>query len=166
MRTLIRRNAPMLMVWDPLAEFERLANEFWRAWEFPATYVKPPYAEVTEEDGSLVVKAELPGVSPEEIDIALKDGVLTIKAEHSEGEKAEGGAYHSRRYYRSMTLPEHIDHEKVSATMEHGLLEVRLPKTEALETKHVEVKSLKEPKSKTTGAGRARKAKKEVESKE
>lgn len=166
MGALIKTNVPMLIVSDPIAEFERLADELWRAREFPVTYAKLPYADVAEEDGSVVVKAELPGLSPEEIDITLKDGVLTIKGEHSEREKAEGNAYCSRRYYRSMTLPANVDPEKVSATMEHGLLEVRLPKTEALETKHVEVKALKEPKSRVTRARRARKAKKEAESKE
>ena len=165
MRALIGRNILMPMVWDPLAEFERLTSEFWRAWEFPTTYARLPYADIAEEEGSLVVKAELPGVSPEEIDIALKDGVLTIKAEHSEGGREEGNGYHSLRYYRSMTLPAHVDSEKVTATMEHGLLEVRIPKTEALDTKHVEVKALKEPKSKTKRAKRAKNAKKEAESK-
>lgn len=166
MRALMGRNVLMPMVWDPLTEFESLVNEFWRAWEFPITYARLPYTDVAEENDSLVIKAELPGVSPEEIDIALNDDVLTIKAEHREDEKAEGGAYHSLKYYRSMTLPAHIDPEKVSATMEHGLLEVRFPKTEALDTKHVEVKALKETGSKTTGAKRARKAKKEAQSKE
>src|SRR4030042_6790348 len=162
MRALIRRNVLMPMVWDPLAEFERLTNDFWNAWEFPATSARVPYMDMTEEDGSLVVKAELPGVGPEEIDIALKDGVLTIKAEHSEGEEAEGNGYHSLRYYRSLTLPAHVDSEKVTATMEHGLLEVRVPRTEALDTKHVEVKALKEPKPKAKRTKRIKNAKKEA----
>jgi HSP20 family protein len=165
MRALIRRYVPRPMVWDPLAEFERLTNDFWNDWEFPTTYARLPYADMTEEDGSLVVKAELPGVGPEEIDVALKDGVLTIKAEHTEGEEAEGNGYHSVRYYRSITLPAHIDSEKVTATMENGLLEVRVPKTEAIEAKRVEVKALKEPKPKKKGIKRAKNAKKEAEGK-
>lgn len=160
MRTLFRRNMLTPIVWNPLAEFERLANEFWGAWEFPTTYARLPYTNVTEEDGSLVIKAELPGVSPDEIDIALNGNIMTIKAEHSEGEKTEGGSYYAHSYYRSMELPEHVDFEKVEATMEHGLLELRFPKTETLGTKHVEVKALKEPKPKTTRTKRARKAKK------
>ena len=162
MRALIGRNVLIPMVWDSLAEFERLTNDFWNAWEFPATYARLPYTDMTEEDGSLVVKAELPGVSPEEIDIALKDGVLTIKAEHREGEEAEGNGYHSIRYYRSLTLPAHIDSEKVTATMEQGLLEVRVPRIEALDTKHVEVKAIKEPEPKKKETKRARNAKKEA----
>lgn len=164
MRALIGRYLPMPMVWDPLAELERLTEGFWRGWEFPDTFGRLPLTEMSEEDGSLVVKAELPGVGPEEIDIALKDGVLTIKAEHSGGEKAEGNGYHSLKYYRSLTLPAHIDSEKVTATIEHGLLEVRIPKTEALDTKHVEVKALKEPKPKKKRTKRAKNAKKETKS--
>jgi len=160
MRALIRRYVPRPMVWDPLAEFERLSSDFWNSWEFPSNYARLPYADMTEEDGSLVVKAELPGVGPEEIDIALKDGVLTIKAEHSDGEETEGNGYHSIRYHRSITLPAHIDPEKVTATMDNGLLEVRVPKTEAIEAKHVEVKALKEPKPKKKGTKRARNTKK------
>lgn len=166
MRTLMRRDLFRPIVWDPLAEFERFANDFWGDWEFPATYARLPYADVTEEDGSVVIKAELPGVSPEEIDITLEDGVMTIKAEHQEGE-GEGSTYQSLKYYRSMTLPAHVDTGKVSATMENGLLELHFPKAEALETKHVEIKAaLNEPKPKAAKAKRARKAKKEAKGKE
>ena len=165
MRSLIRRDFFRPMAWDPLAEFEKYAKDIWSGWEFPAGNTRFPYTDLVEEDGSIVIKSELPGVSPDEIDITLKDGVMTIKAEHH-GNEEEGSAYQSLRYYRSMTLPTHIDAEKVSATMEHGLLEVRFPKAEALETKHVEVKALKEPKPKTTRVKRAksRKSKKETTS--
>ena len=165
MRALIGRNAFMPVLWDPLAEFERLSNELWHAWEYPTTYARLPYMDIAEEDGSIVVKEELPGMSPEEIDVTLNDGVLTIKAEHSEGEKEGGNGYHSLRYYRSIALPSHVDSEKVTAGIEHGILEVRFPKTEALDTKRVEVKILKEPKSKTKRAKRAKNAKKEAEGK-
>ena len=162
MRALIRRYVPRPMVWDPLAELERLTNDFWNSWEFPTTYARLPYADMTEEDGSLVVKAELPGVGPEEIEVALKDGVMTIKAEHSEGEETEGNGYHSVKYYRTITLPSHVDSENVTATMENGLLEVRVPKAEAIEAKRVEVKALKEPGPKKKRTKRTKNTKKEA----
>ena len=165
MRALIGRNVFTPVVWDPFAEFERLANNLWRTWDYPADYGRLPHMDVTEEDGSFLIKAELPGVSPDEINITLKDGMLTIQAEHSGGEKAEGNGYHSLSYYRSMTLPENIDPENVTAAMEHGLLEVRLPRTEAIDTKHVEVKALKEPKPKAKKTKRAKNAKKEAKGK-
>jgi len=162
MRALVRRNVLMPMVWDPFADFETLATDFWNAWEFPTTYAGLPYADMTEEDGSLVVKAELPGVGPEEIDIALKDGVLTIKAEHKEGEETGGNGYHSVKYYRTITLPKEIDSEKATATIEHGLLEVRVPRTEAIEAKRIEVKAIEEPKPKTKRTKRAKNTKKKA----
>ena len=164
MRALIRRGLPMSMVWDPFSEFERLANDFWRGWELPDAYARIPYTDMVEEDGSLVVKAELPGIGPEEIEISLKDGVMTITAEHTEGEEAEGNGYHSVRYYRSVTLPAEVDSEKVTATIDNGVLEVHVPKTEALGTKRIEVKAIKEPKPKKKGTKRAKNAKKEAKS--
>lgn len=166
MRTLVRRDLFRPVVWDPFAEFERFAGDFWSDWALPEGNARLPYTDIVEEDGLVVIKSELPGVSPEEIDITLENGVMTIKAEHKEGE-GEGSNYQSLSYYRSMTLPADIDTEKVSATVENGLLEVHFPKAEAPEIRHVEIKAaLDEPKAKAPKAKRARKTKKEAKGKE
>ena len=81
------------------------------------------------KDGDLVIRAELPGVKMEDVDITLQNGVLTISGEHKADQEEERGGYHvrERRYgsfRRSMTLPEGTDESKVHARFEDGVLEV------------------------------------------
>lgn len=88
-----------------------------------------PVMDVLTRDGDLVIRAELPGVKREDVDIALQNGVLTISGEHRVDEEEERGGYHvrERRYgsfRRSMTLPENVDESKVRARFEDGVLEV------------------------------------------
>lgn len=100
--------------------------------------------DMYREKDELVVKAELPGIKKKELDISLEDDVLTIKAEKKQEEVAEDATYytcgrHFGQYSRIITLPFHVDAEKISATFKNGLLEIRLPKAEEAETKHIEV---------------------------
>jgi len=88
-----------------------------------------PAIDVLTKDGDLVVRAELPGVKPEDVDITLQNGVLTISGEHKADQEEERGGYHvrERRYgsfRRSMTLPEGTDESKIHARFEDGVLEV------------------------------------------
>ena len=108
-----------------------------------------PKLDMFEEGNELVIKAELPGIRKKDLDISLDGDVLTIKAEKKEEkeEKGEKGTTHYTRerrfgqYIRYMTLPTHVDAEKVAATLKKGLLEIRLPKAEKPESKHIEVKT-------------------------
>jgi HSP20 family protein len=100
--------------------------------------------DMYEEGNDLVVKAELPGINRKDIDISVKDDVLTIKAEKKEEkERKENTYYYNEREYgiyeRCMTLPTRVDADKVSASLKGGVLEIRLPKTEVPETKKIEV---------------------------
>ena len=105
-----------------------------------------PKLDMFEEGNDLVIKAELPGIRKKDLDISLDGDVLTIKAEKKEKKEAKGTTHYTpeRRfgqYIRYMTLPTHVDAEKVSATLKKGLLEIRLPKAEKPESKHIEVKT-------------------------
>jgi HSP20 family protein len=88
-----------------------------------------PAVDVLTKDGDLVIRAELPGLKQEDVDITLQNGVLTISGEHKVDEEEERGNYHvrERRYgsfRRSMTLPEGMDESKAHARFEDGVLEV------------------------------------------
>ncbi|MDQ3604522.1 MAG: Hsp20/alpha crystallin family protein [Actinomycetota bacterium] len=88
-----------------------------------------PAMDVLTRDRDLVVRAELPGVKLEDVDITLQNGVLTISGEHKVAQEEERGGYHvrERRYgsfRRSMTLPQDVDESKVHARFEDGVLEV------------------------------------------
>ncbi len=95
--------------------------------------------------GDLVVKAELPGIDPKDIDISLNEGVLTIKGEKKqEKEEKEEGYHLIERSYgsftRSIRLPREIQNEKISASYKNGVLRITLPKTEEAKKKEVKIK--------------------------
>ncbi len=104
-----------------------------------------PAIEVYEEKDELVVKAELPGMEKENLDVKISEGVLTIRGERKdEGETKEKGSYYSERYYgaftRSIDIPRDLETEKVKARFEKGVLELRIPKTEeARKTKKITI---------------------------
>ena len=88
-----------------------------------------PAIDVVTEDGDLVIRAELPGVKQEDVDITLHNNVLTISGERkAEQEEERGGYYVRERRYgsfsRSLTVPEGVDESKIHARYENGVLEV------------------------------------------
>ena len=90
-----------------------------------------PVLDVLQKDGDIVVRAELPGVKQEDVDITLHDGVLTISGERQAEDQREGSGYYVRErrhgsFRRSMTLPQGVDESKISARFDHGVLEVRV----------------------------------------
>lgn len=91
-----------------------------------------PAMEVRQRDDDLVVHADLPGLTPDDVHVELENGVLTISGERREAsEDRQEGRYHSERSYgafsRSIALPEGIDEDQVNARFEHGVLEVTVP---------------------------------------
>jgi len=113
---------------------------FWGAEE--ATGFLP--LDIYESGDHVVVKATVPGVKPEDIDVTITGDLLTIKSEIQEEEKVEERNYlrQERRYgssCRQVTLPAGLDTDKVKASFEHGVLTLELPKLEALKPKTVKV---------------------------
>jgi HSP20 family protein len=90
-----------------------------------------PAVDVLQRDGDLVVRAELPGVRPEDVDITLENRVLTIRGERREEQDEQRGGYYVRErrhgsFQRSMTLPEGVDEDRVRARYDNGVLEVTI----------------------------------------
>ena len=104
-----------------------------------------PALDVLQEDGDIVVRAELPGVKLEDVDITLHNGVLTISGERKAEEQREGSGYYvrERRYgsfRRSMALPEGTDESKIHARFQDGVLEVRIQGAAAVrEPKRIQI---------------------------
>ena len=103
-----------------------------------------PAIDLVEEDEHLVLRADLPGLSHNDVNVEVKDGVLTISGERkAEQRKEEKGYYRVERSFgsfsRSLTLPEGIDPDKVSAEFDNGVLEVRIPKPEERKPHRVEI---------------------------
>jgi HSP20 family protein len=109
--------------------------------------------EMVEEEKEVVVRAEAPGFEPKDFEVRVTDNVLTIIAEHKmeakpEGEKKEGENKEEKPVYRSyaklhraVTLPTHVDAEKVGAMYRNGILELRFPTKPEAEGKRIEVKA-------------------------
>jgi HSP20 family protein len=103
-----------------------------------------PSLDVAETDNAVIVKAEVPGVDPKEVDISLSGDVLTIKGEKKEEKEEKGKSYHRiERSYgsfaRSVLLPAAIDAEKVEAKYDKGLLEITMPKKPEARVKTIKV---------------------------
>ena len=104
-----------------------------------------PAIDVVTEDGNLVVRAELPGVKQEDVDITLHNNVLTVSGERkAEQEEERGGYYVRERRYgsfsRSLTVPEGVDESKIHARYENGVLEVTVEgAAEVQEPKRIQI---------------------------
>ena len=125
--------SPFRGFYDVQSEVDRLFNEtlggLGRREEGQQLTAWAPAVDVLTKDDYLVIRAELPGLKQEDVDITLQNGILTISGEHKVDEEVERGGYHvrERRYgsfRRSMTLPEGTDESKVRARFEDGVLEV------------------------------------------
>ena len=114
-----------------------------------------PAVDALTKDSDLVIRAELPGVKHEDVDISLHDNVLTISGERRVEEEEERGGYHirERRYgsfSRSLALPEGIDESKISARYEDGVLEVTVQGAAiAREPKRIQIQG---PSGESTGS--------------
>jgi HSP20 family protein len=104
-----------------------------------------PAIDVTTQNGNIVIRAELPGVKPEDVDITLQDNVLTISGERkAEQEEERGGYYVRERRYgsfsRSFTLPQGTDESKINARYENGVLELTVEGAAAVqEPKRIQI---------------------------
>jgi HSP20 family protein len=103
-----------------------------------------PAVDLVEADDRYVLKADLPGLTAEDVTIEVTDDVLTVSGErHGEtSEKRDGYVRlerHSGAFRRSVRLPEGVDAERVAASFEHGVLEVSIPKPEARKPHRVEI---------------------------
>jgi HSP20 family protein len=124
-----------LIRWDPFAEMAELRGRFDRALDELGTgseHAWTPKLDVVREDGSLIVRADVPGIEPDEIEIEVSEGLLRISGEHEEAKEETEGEYvrRERRYgsfSRSLALPDGVDAKKIKAETRHGVLEVTIP---------------------------------------
>jgi HSP20 family protein len=103
-----------------------------------------PAVDVVDEKDSIRVKADLPGLTKEGIEVSVDNGMLTIKGEKKEEKETREKDYiRSERYYgafhRSFTLPAGVDAQKVNAVYKDGVLDITLPKREDAKTKQIKV---------------------------
>lgn len=133
-----------LVRWEPVREIDSLQGEMNRLFDTffgngrqglgePRARRWVPAMDLVETEDALVLKADLPGLSREDVEIEVKDNVLTVSGERkAEHEEKADGFYRVERAFgsfsRSLALPEGIDAEQVAADFADGVLEVRIPK--------------------------------------
>lgn len=135
--------------WDPFRDITSLRDEMDRLFsrslgESAGPRMWSPAVDVVEQPDAIVVKAELPGIAPDQIDIEVDDNVLTIRGERKFEEQVEEGRfYRLERSYghfqRSLGLPQGVRSDDISASFDHGVLEVRVPKAEEVKPRKIAV---------------------------
>lgn len=128
--------------------FGRPFSMFGPSWlprlRMPEMEMMHPTVDIFEEGNDVVIKAELPGMKKEDIDVQLAENVVTISGEKKKEEKVEKKNYYRVErlfgsFSRSFRLPADVQGDKVKAQFKDGMLEVRLPKTEEAKKKELKV---------------------------
>ncbi len=150
-----------LQRWDPFAEMRRFHSYFDRrrpsypVTQYPVTQypvtghqaVKNSWyipLDAVEEGDDFLVHASVPGLKPENIEVTIEDGILSIKGETKEEHEVKEGEYLMRErrsgsFHRSVRLPDTVDADKAETGYENGVLTIKLPKAEAKKAKRLEI---------------------------
>lgn len=151
----------MLTPWRPRAELEnverrmdemlnRMFDKFGHSWPWdqPAWMADTwmPAIESHVQNGNIVVKADLPGIAPEEVSLSITGNQLTIEGERKREEKEEDKDFLCRefeygRFSRVVTLPDNIDADQVKAQYKDGVLEITMPAPKGMTSKRIEVEA-------------------------
>jgi HSP20 family protein len=125
----------VLTRWEPFAELSELRSRFDRMFDEltdgrERTWT--PAIDVERDNGNLVVRADVPGIKPEEVKIEVEDDILTVSGEHEEKKETKDKHYlrRERRYgsfTRSMALPAGVEAKKIKAKTHDGVVEVVIP---------------------------------------
>lgn len=131
-------------------EMDRLWNRFLDDWPLPTMFTKgwAPMADISETKDKLIVKAELPGLDPEDIKLSLSGNLLTIEGEKKkEKEEKDEHHYYLERYsgtfQRSFRLPVEVQEDKIEAKFDKGVLTITLPKTAKSKKKEIKINKAK-----------------------
>jgi HSP20 family protein len=146
-----------LMRWNPrlirrnlVNEFDQMVDEMMR---FSGRDLDLPTSwglalDVAENDDQYVIKASLPGVNPDDVEVTLENNVLSVAGEIKEEQENEGNTYHLRerrygKFRRSITLPSRVEADNVDASYADGVLTIQVPKSEEVKPKRIEIKGAK-----------------------
>jgi HSP20 family protein len=141
--------------WEPFRELGTLQNEMNRLFNTVFDAPSPgtggstlrrwmPAMDLVETEDHFVLRADLPGMTEDDVKIEFEDGALTVSGERkAEHESKNEGYYRVERAFgsfsRSLTLPQGVDPESVTASFDNGVLEVRIPKPEERKPRRIEI---------------------------
>lgn len=140
---------------DPFRDLEQIQREVNRLFDFSLSRREDketgllegmwtPAVDIFDSKDNILVRADLPGLKKEDIDISVRDNVLTIKGEKKQEKEVKEKEYvRTERFYGSfhsaMSLPAGVDESKVTAAYKNGVLEITLPKKEEAKPKQIKV---------------------------
>jgi HSP20 family protein len=159
--TIVRRSSPLGELVSLRAAMDRLFEDSFvrpRAWSAGADQALPLDVRTTSDE--LVVQAALPGFRPEDVDITVEDGTLTIRGEWAtERQEGEGETLIAeiRRgsVSRAVALPSGLEPDKAKADFEHGVLTLRIPRAEAVKPRQIRISPTTDGQSTTAPAAAA-----------
>lgn len=140
--------------WDPFRDLVTLREKMNRLFEDAVTsrgeqkdlvaISWAPAVDIYEDENQLVLTAEVPGIDEKDIEIKLEDNTLSIHGERKMEKETKEENYHrieraSGSFYRSFTLPNYIDQEKIHAEHENGVLKITMPKRPELKPRKVKI---------------------------
>jgi HSP20 family protein len=151
MTTPVRRQDAELSRWDPVAEFNRIAQQLSGLVGGDLADVTPlasgneflPQADLEETDDAYLVDIELPGVHKKDVNVEVIDRRLVITGERKEKERVGVLRRRTRVYGRfryEIVLPQRVDENNIDATLTDGVLRVRVPKNETAQHRRIEVR--------------------------
>ena len=139
---------------DTFEELERMKQEMERMYQYPTMKIfrEPtagvfPAINITQETDNYYVRAELPGIKADDLELSIANNTLTIEGERKSGPEDENAKYHRRereagKFSRKIILPAQIDATKADAKCNEGLLTIVLPKAESAKPKKITITSL------------------------
>jgi HSP20 family protein len=155
--TIIRRPSRFGDVATLRQAMDRLFDEDFRPFGWTTgSYSGPALPlDVAHDADALTIEAALPGIKPEDVDITVENGTLTISGQTQAERSAEEGSYlvqEIRRgsFSRSMTLPQGLEPDKAEATFENGLLKLRIPKAEQVKPRSIKISAVSDGTAKST----------------
>ena len=144
--TLVRRPSPFGEMQTLRQAMDRLFQDEYRPFRWLAGGLDGPALplDVTTTDDVLTIEAALPGIKPEDVDITLENGTVTITGKTAGERTADEGSYvlqEIRRgsFSRSVALPNGLEPDKASATFENGILRLEIPKAEQLKPRQIKI---------------------------
>jgi len=145
----------MIQRWDPFSDLRQMQDTMDRMWRRVGTAARSSEdgpdmeawavpLDVTRKGDCTVIRASMPGVSPEDIQVSIEDNVLTIKGQTVRELQEEEESYLMRErrtgsFHRALRLPDSVDPDKVEPRYEHGVLTITVPKAEAKRARQLPV---------------------------
>jgi len=144
----------MLVRYDPWSLVDRLQGDLGRLAGQRARYVDDetagattdwvPAVDIKEEDARFLIEADVPGVKPDDIEITMEDGILTLRGRREAESRTEREGYRrvervTGRFFRRFTLPDTADAEAIEAKFNNGVLEVSIPKLPKVQPRRINV---------------------------